>query len=243
MREIEEFVDERQKTWCIHCSQQLADVETNLDHVPSKCLLKKPRPDNLPKVWVCKDCNLSFSRDEEYVAALLSSVISGSTSPEQQVHEVAQKILMRSKKLRSRIEAGKTEQLSLIGESELLWEPEFERLKRVVVKNSRGHAFFEWGEPMLEEPSSVWIAPLEALSEEQRNTFDGIVPSPVVPEGGRQMKTFLYSGLNMTGNWVNVQDEIYRYAVFQANGLVVRTVIWEYLAAEVCWSIKCPMPL
>lgn len=44
MEEIYEFSDDRQKTWCIHCSRGLAGLETNEDHVPTKSLLAKPRP-------------------------------------------------------------------------------------------------------------------------------------------------------------------------------------------------------
>ena len=34
MDRIEEFVDERQKSWCIHCGSGIEDVATNRDHVP-----------------------------------------------------------------------------------------------------------------------------------------------------------------------------------------------------------------
>jgi hypothetical protein len=39
MENIEEFVDERNKAWCIYCGAWLTDVTTNEDHVPSKSLL------------------------------------------------------------------------------------------------------------------------------------------------------------------------------------------------------------
>ena len=65
MHKIEEFVDERQKSWCIHCARPLAGLETNEDHVPSKGLLAKPRPHHLPIVIICKECNTSFSLDEQ----------------------------------------------------------------------------------------------------------------------------------------------------------------------------------
>jgi hypothetical protein len=58
------------------------------------------------------------------------------------------------------------------GGTRLLWTPESDRINRVVVKNARSHAFFEYGEPMLEEPQHVWTAPLEALTPDQRADFD-----------------------------------------------------------------------
>jgi hypothetical protein len=55
--EIEEFVDERQGTWCIHCARPLVGLETNEDHVPSKSLLTKPRPHHPPIVTICREWN------------------------------------------------------------------------------------------------------------------------------------------------------------------------------------------
>ena len=49
MDQIEEFVDERQKSWCIHCGAWIAEVKTDEDHVPSKALLaENPTPRTCP---------------------------------------------------------------------------------------------------------------------------------------------------------------------------------------------------
>ena len=79
MDQIEEFTDQRQKAWCVHCGQSITELETSRDHVPSKSLLLKPHPANLPIVQVCKSCNNGFSLDEEYLVAFLGSVLVGST--------------------------------------------------------------------------------------------------------------------------------------------------------------------
>src|SRR5271154_4070364 len=109
MDQIEEFVDERQKAWCIHCGESIAGPETNRDHVPSKCLLQEPRPENLPVVRVCKACNKGFSLDEEYLAAFLGSVLVGTTDPDLQCNPNAARILRRNPRLRARIDRAKTE--------------------------------------------------------------------------------------------------------------------------------------
>lgn len=57
MQEIEEFSDDRNKSWCIHCGKWLSDLKTNVDHVPTKSLLVKPRPHHLPVVRICTACN------------------------------------------------------------------------------------------------------------------------------------------------------------------------------------------
>jgi hypothetical protein len=151
-------LDERQSAWCIHCSAPLTSVDRNRDHVPSKTLLVKPYPANLPVVAVCARCNNGFSRDEEYIAALLGSVLAGSTDPADPRNPAAE-ILARSPKLRSRIEQCRKEHKTADDETEIVWAPELDRINRVVVKNARGHAFHEYGEPMLEEPSGVATVP------------------------------------------------------------------------------------
>jgi hypothetical protein len=81
---IQDFSDERGTGWCLHCGRSLLDAHVSRDHVPSKALLKEPYPENLSNVPVCKPCNESFSRDEEYFVALLGCVLSGSTDPQRQ---------------------------------------------------------------------------------------------------------------------------------------------------------------
>src|SRR3546814_11180301 len=81
MQKIEQFVDERQMTWCIHCTRPLAGLETNEDHVPSKSLLAKPRPHHLPIVTICRECNTGFSLDEQYAVNFLSCFPARSPAP------------------------------------------------------------------------------------------------------------------------------------------------------------------
>jgi hypothetical protein len=235
MDQIEEFVDERQKSWCIHCRGLIAERECNRDHVPSKGLLREPYPENLPKVTVCKSCNEGFSFDEEYVIAFLGCVLAGSTNPDQQANPRVEGILKHSPKLRERIESAKTEYKTLGGETRLVWKPEADRVNRIIVKNARGHAFFEYGEPMLEEPASVWSAPLESLTMGERQQFESVDMGGLWPEVGSRMLTRVVSGQDLSGSWVIVQDEVYRYSVVQCDRLLVRTVLFEYLATEVHW--------
>jgi hypothetical protein len=236
MDQISDFVDERQKSWCVHCRAWLNGSETNRDHVPSKSLLLKPFPPNLPVVDICKACNTSFSKDEQYLIAFIGCVLSGSTEPERQQNPTTMDILNHSPMLRARIEGAKTEFRTLGGDTRLMWKPETQRVHRVVVKNARGHAFFEYGEPMLEEPTSVWSAPLETLSMAERSTFEHADTAILWPEVGSRMMTRVMTGQDLTGSWVIVQDGVYRYAVAQHGGMRVKSVMFEYLATEVCWG-------
>lgn len=236
MDKIEEFVDERQKAWCIHCGEWIAGLETNRDHVPSKCLLQEPHPANLPFVQVCKACNEGFSLDEEYVVAFLGSVVVGSTDPDRQCNPKAARILRRNPKLRARIDLAKTEYKTLIGETRFVWKPESDRVNRVVLKNARGHAFYEYGEPMLSEPEYVRYAPLERMTRSQRDEFENMEFGLGWPEVGSRMMTRVMTGQDLSGAWVIVQEGVYRYAVAQAGIMLVRTVLFEYLATEVYWE-------
>lgn len=236
---INEFVDERQKSWCIHCGAWVGDVETNRDHVPSKVLLRKPYPENLPVVETCVGCNSGFSADEEYCYLFLHCVLTGSTEPEQHADKKTARALRHQKKLRARIERSKTEYRTISGETRLVWKPEIERLERVAVKNARGHVFYEYGEPMLAEPDHAWNLPLVSMTAAEREEFEnaGTAGEPAAwPEFGSRMMTRVFTGQDMRDGWVIVQDGVYRFRVQQSRGMLVRSVLFEYLATQVRWS-------
>lgn len=235
MQNIEEFVDKRQKSWCIHCGGWIAELETSRDHVPSKSLLREPYPANLPVVRVCKRCNESFAFDEEYLIAFLGAVLAGTTDPDSQSDSKVARILKRNEKLRARIERAKTEYETQSGENRIVWKQEEERIKRIILKNARGHAFFEYGEPMLDPPAHIWAAPLESLTAEKRADFENVSAGSVWPEVGSRMMTRVITGQDLSGGWIVVQDGVYRYALAQIGVMLVRAVLYEYLAAEVFW--------
>ncbi len=237
MEYIDEFVDERQKSWCIQCGAWIGEVDTNKDHVPSKGLLRKPYPDNLPVVATCTACNSGFSTDEEYLSLFLHCVLVGSTDPERHADEKVARALRRHGKLRTRIERSKTEYQTIGGETRCVWKPETQRVERVVVKNARGHAFYECGEPMLTEPEHVWTFPLDSMTAAEREEFETTAGELALwPEVGSRMMTRVLTGQDMRDGWVIVQDGVYRFRAEQCDVMRVRSVLFEYLATEVYWS-------
>ena len=80
-----------------------------------------------------------------------------------------------------------------------------DRISQVVLKNARGHAYFEYGEPMLESPVHSWVLPLESMTTTERREFEGqsneggFAPWPEV---GSRMMTRLITGEDMAGQWV-----------------------------------------
>jgi hypothetical protein len=236
MDQINEFVDERNKGFCIHCG----GPPTTSDHVPSKCFLQEPFPTNPPTVPVCAECNEGFSLDEEYFVSFLSAVLAGSTASDLQGIASAGRAFQRSDKLKARIERSKTSFVTRGGDCRLLWKPEHERINRVILKNARGHAFFELGEPTLGESANVWALPVASLSRNERDEFEGLTSGRNAlapwPEAGSRMMTRVVTGQDLLGDWVIVQEGTYRYAVAQVGGMRVRSVVHEYLATEVLWD-------
>ena len=246
MKYINDLSGSRLRTGCIHCDSNYSQNEASItplkltkDHVPSKFLLMRPYPIDLPVVDVCHACNQSFSADEEYFAAFLSSVISGSTDPKRQnPQSAAKKILKRSTKLRDRIDQSNYQGVTLLGESLNSWFPEIERIKRVVTKNARGHFVREFGnaESVSGFPSHEYVVPFDSFDDYARHEFENCNFSEFAswPEIGSRMMFRVVEGHDLHGPWIVVQDGVYRYAVDESG--VVRTVIHEYLATEVSWN-------
>lgn len=240
---INEFSDERNKVWCVHCSGTLADLKTNRDHVPTKGFLQKPWPNELPVMTICVGCNTSFSRDEQYAVSFLSSVLSGTTDPEKQINASAARAMIDSPALRSMIEQSKQEYQTLGGQTKLIWTPDMIRINKVIVKNARGHAFHEVGEPIMNDPAAVWAHPLALLKSDQLKEFEGGSDGSalaVSPELGSRMMNRLMTGQDFDGGWIIVQDEVYRFSVSQGGGTRVRSVLSNYLATEVFWEHEKP---
>lgn len=236
MRHIQDFVDNRNKTWCIHCGRYISQIKTNRDHVPSKALLDKPYPANLPVIEICTQCNESFSTDEEYTAAFISAALAGSAEPEQQSSSTARSILATNKRLRSDIERSRETYTTCVGEIRTIWRPDIQRIRRIMLKNARGHAYFELGEPMLDAPEAVWCIPASRLSTSERSRFETIEMSAILPELGCRLMARILDGDFSRDAWIVVQNGIYRYAVSYADGVRVRMFLSEYLAAEVYWE-------
>lgn len=236
MDRINDYSDVRHKAWCIHCTAPLANRETNRDHVPSRSLLDKPYPPELPVVKICASCNISFSRDEEYFAAFLGAVLTGSTDPDVQRIPAAESVFRRNPSLRARIDRSRKDFETIGGESRTIWEPEMDRVKNALVKNARGHVYFEFGQPAMGEPAHFYAVPLETLTGEEREAFLAMPTIDVWPEVGSRMMTRIATGQDMEDGWIVVQDGVYRFAVAEDDGFTVKIVVREYLAAEVFWS-------
>lgn len=242
MDQLRDLADNRLLHGCIYCGEPDADTK---DHVPSRVLLDRPYPENLPAVPACLRCNNGFSRDEEYVVSLLECAIAGSTDPDKLRRSSVADILRRSPALRARIEAAKS-----VVDGGVVFTAEDARVENVIRKLARGHAAFELSLPLRCEPTSVTWRCLSLMSKEEREAYDAPHLIQVLGEIGsrgsrRELVTQLLlqspTGelltLNMLiNNWIDVQEGRYRYlAVDDTEGASIRMVIAEFLACEVSW--------
>lgn len=67
---------------CIFCNENIA---TTRDHTPPKNLFPKDKREDLITVPCCRECNQSFSDDEEYLMTIISSTGESQRNPSAQV--------------------------------------------------------------------------------------------------------------------------------------------------------------
>jgi len=203
---INDYSDDRHRAWCLHCGSTLSKEIATRDHVPSKTFLLEPYPNELPTILICENCNNGFSADEQYFRIFIECVLMGSTDPKIHVNPQIARALERDPALKARIEAAKIHNTSESARSTYYWKPDIDALRNVTVKNARGHALYELGEPMLEEPTSIWTKPLANLAPEARSEFETTDLAPFWPEVGSRMLTRLVTGQDTFDGWVHVQD-------------------------------------
>lgn len=230
MKQMKTTSDTRLNSFCAFCGKS----PNTRDHVPSKILLNKPFPENLPVVPACLECNHSFSLDEEYMACLLECTLCGTTEPKKLEKEKISKILRYKEALRNRLEQAK-----ITTESETYFQVEESRIKNVVLKLAQGHLRYENSESQLEEPIFIGFNALSMMSEIERNNFlsSGETIKFLPEVGSRAFYNVLFEDEeNPIENWVIVQENTYSYKIsLSHDGLKVSILIWEYLACEVVW--------
>jgi hypothetical protein len=227
------FIDERLTGMCVYCGAQ----PNTRDHVPSKVLLDEPYPAQLPVVGACESCNASFSLDEQYLACFIECVICGTVDTAGLRRPNVTRILTGNPALQRRIEASRRRDQA----DNLLWQPEINRVRKIVLKLARGHVAYELY-PKLDEPLEVTFVPLPTLSEEEQSAFENLTSGrlDLWPEIGswafRRASGKGPDRFEQSGDWVVVQPGRYRYAAVETGGLLVKVVLSEYLACAVSWE-------
>lgn len=247
MKRIQLFNDNREnavskRNWCIHClgdnheidpkTDRLLVKRTN-DHVPSKCLLAKPYPLDLPTVKICAVCNLSFAPHEEYFAAFL-----GTVSENEHLSEKSMTILDSNNKLSNAlIDSLLVEE----GEPRIAVNFDQNHIDIVLEKNARGHFYFETQDVIGSKCDFIRMSPIKAFSTKQRSNFEKVTLSELFPEVGTRAFIRQIENRDVLNGWVIVQNNQYRYAIILWNNeVLVRSVISEEFAVEVFWKNAFP---
>ena len=248
MDQLRDFADSRLLGGCIYCG---GPAETR-DHVPSRSLLERPYPENLPVVGSCARCNQGYSKDEEYLVCLIESALSGSTDPDKIRRPTVAQILRNSPTLRARIESATSE-----CDGRIRFATESERIANIMLKLARGHAAFELSQPCRSEPTHFWCGPMSALSDDQHDVFNEAHVQNLFGEvGSRGLQRAFVTQVTLqsasgeqsvlpllVNDWVDVQENLYRYlAIDDAGGIVIRIVLAEYLGCEVAWRLNSLEP-
>lgn len=225
------FFDERMAGFCVFCGR----APYSRDHCPSRILLDEPFPPNLRVVESCRECNESFSLDEEYVACLLECVVCGSVDPARLTRPSVRRILADKPALAALIASGR----NFDDSGDTVWQVDEARVRRIVLKLARGHIAYELSLPRIEEPQRVTFAPLVKMSDPQRTAFEFPSSGTVAlwPEiGSRAFVRAAHASTGPANEWITIQPERYRYMVSQSAGDFVQIVLSEYLACRVEWD-------
>ena len=224
------YADDRLNDCCAYCGHY-AETE---DHVPSRCFLDKPYPQDMPVVPCCHECNRDFSKDEEYVFCFIDCMKSHTTNPDEIQREKTRKTLLHSPKLKERIAS----QIRDFG-GETIYDIEKERFKKIMRKLAFGHLAYEndslsWDSTF---NISMWLLP--EMSEAQKQSFFKPYIGNLLPEVGSRglLNNIVLIPKNddeciFVSNWKTVQENRYKYCVSPDSNRV-KLIIADFLAAEV----------
>lgn len=224
------YADDRLNDCCAYCGD-FAETE---DHVPSRCFLDEPHPQNMPVVPCCHKCNYDFSLDEEYVSCFIDCMKENTADPNKIQREKTRNTLLHSSKLQERIAS----QIKEFG-GMTIFDYEKDRFERVIHKLAFGHLAYE-NDMLLWDSScniSMWLLP--EMSYSQKQLFLKPYFGDILPEvGSRNLlnNNVLISGNNeeciFLSKWITVQENRYSYCVSPESNRV-KFIIADYLAAEV----------
>lgn len=170
MQQIPNYGDNRTLAFCAFCG---GTTDTR-DHCPSKVFLDEPYPTNLPWVPACRVCNTGFSKDEEYLACLISCVVAGSTDPNLLFRDKTRRILKSKPKLRTLFQEACSQSLG-----KTTFTIQTDRVTSVLTKLAQGHALYELHETCIRAPDQFEFSPLDQLSQQQRERFEKPAASAV----------------------------------------------------------------
>lgn len=235
MQQLKNFADPRLIQGCIYCGAPNPDTR---EHVPSKVLLEKPFPENLPVIGACRSCNNSYSIDEEYAACIIACMSVGSTKPDEIKNSRVRDILSKKTYLRFMIEQSKV--ISSGTHSGVSFNVDQERFNKFINKLAIGHAAYELSLILHETPRRLEWKLISSMSEDEITSFDAPQLIDILGEIGSRdsqraivVEALLQSPSTgemkkipfILNDWIDVQDGVYRYHVAQNNDSVTVKIV------------------
>lgn len=230
MKHFTNYADQRFNGQCVYCGGK----PNSREHVPPRVFLDKPYPENLYEVEACASCNQRFSMDEEYMACLIDSVVSGTADPNSVQRESIRKTLKHSRSLAEKLKIAR----KLIN-GRTVFDVEHERVHGIVTKIAVGHVLYELNISVLKKDAFVSVKPIVNMSDGEASEFESIGNGELAPwpeVGSRAIQRLVENDDSYKNGWVIVQAGRYRYAVIQSEVVEVRMVFSEYLACQVVWE-------
>ena len=224
---------------CVYCG----DVADSREHCPSKVILTKPFPSDLPVVPTCKKCNNSFAQDELYLKAFLQFF-------EEYLYD---NITATADMKRKEVRDAKERMESIIRLQQIDPDP---RIERILTKLAICHSVYELTEGYY---SDTWYGVPESdsytfrpyLTDDQIIDWCDFVPlnDKILPMIGSRVFERIHvieatlqsvDGLSelktpfAVMDWSDIQDGQYRYVCWlEAGKIKVQIVIDEFLFAKV----------
>ena len=223
------YGDSRLNDYCAYCGS-LAETE---DHVPSRCFLDKPYPQDLPVVPCCKKCNHDFSIDEEYVTCFIDCMKANTTNPSEIQREKTRKTLLHSTKLQERIAS----QIRDFGGT-TIYDYEKDRFEKVLCKLAYGHLAYENDSLSWDSTYNISMWLLSNMSDVQKHSFFEPYAGTILPEVCSHALSHIAlhygeDGVHSFSScWITVQKDRYSYCV-SPDSNKVKIIIADFLAAEI----------
>ncbi len=201
---------------CVYCNS-LAETR---DHVPPKCFLEEPYPDNLLTVPCCRKCNNSYSLDEQYVMAVMAQV-----GPERTFGSKLDPggAIDRALNRRPALDQRLVDQLGVAEDGRVYLEPENSRIDRVMKKITAGLYYHRY---------SRYVA------------LRDLYPSALLQADQVQLriKATFYTGTFKAKQWVTIQSRVFEYIFVEDPWTPRRLICTVSFHDWFCGICGCPRP-
>ena len=206
IRELDSlYYSKKDQCRCVYCGR----IADSRDHIPSKCFLSRPFPNNLGVLPSCEDCNNSFSILEAKVSRLtkwIKHYIEGETFLSE--HDLSNKY----KYLENRYSSGKIERIVLSADDK-------DAIEKIAFKLAFGHFIYLGSSFYSESDMKIRFKFSFQCSEQEIGLFNEnhTYLQNMLPELGSRGFELCVSNLNHNiqsiTTWNVVQRDNYRFLI------------------------------